>query len=59
VLSLGLEDIYLLTTTAGDSFSRREFRVMYSASVPSQVQNSTEFRLVSRVGDRDVSASRG
>jgi amino-acid N-acetyltransferase len=44
--SLSVEAVYLLTTSAADYFSRFGFGTIDRKSVPSQIQNSVEFRLV-------------
>jgi amino-acid N-acetyltransferase len=44
--SRSLEAVYLLTTSAADYFSRFGFGTIDRKSVPSQIQNSAEFRLV-------------
>ena len=45
-IAKGLNDIYLLTETASDYFSRKNFIVITRADVPATLQQSSEFSYV-------------
>jgi amino-acid N-acetyltransferase len=42
----GVQNIFLLTTTAADFFSRRGYKIIARSNVPEFIQNTTEYSVI-------------